>query len=140
MANAPGDALEEPPLILIVEDDLSTRVMYREYLDRTGFRTADAHNGHQALAKVRELHPDAVVTDLNVPGIDGFEFCRALRRSAATRTIPIVAVTGDSRYLDDPDRLRQAGISRVFSKPCAPDAIAHELRRLLDAVSQDALR
>jgi two-component system, cell cycle response regulator DivK len=124
---SPGASL----LVLIVEDDLSTRVLYREYLNHCGFRTADAHNGRQALAKARELKPDAVLTDLAVPGLDGFEFCRALRESAGTPAIPILAITGHSEYLDQPDRFAQAGIARVLVKPCAPDLIVQELRRLL---------
>ena len=120
------------PLVLIVEDDRSLRLMYREHLQATGFRVIDAHNGFQALEKVREHHPDAVVTDLAVPGMDGFEFCRALQQSADTRTIPILAVTGHSEYLDDPARFRHAGISHVLLKPCEPDAIARELRRLIE--------
>jgi two-component system, cell cycle response regulator DivK len=119
------------PLVLIVEDDPGTRMLYREYLQQDGFRTVDAHNGHQALEKARDLCPNAVLTDLAVPGMDGFEFCRALQQSAATRTIPILAVTGHSEYLDQPDRFTQAGITHVLIKPCAPDVIAHELRRLL---------
>ncbi|HYS24389.1 MAG TPA: response regulator [Vicinamibacterales bacterium] len=119
------------PLVLIVEDDLGTRTLYREYLQHDGFRTVDAHNGHQALEKARTLRPNAVLTDLAVPGMDGFEFCRALRDSPATRGIPILAVTGHSEYLDEPDRFAQAGIAHVLIKPCAPDIIAYELRRLL---------
>jgi two-component system, cell cycle response regulator DivK len=124
-------ATDVEPLVLIVEDDLSTRVLYREFLNSSGFRTVDAHNGHQALAKAQELHPNAVLTDLAVPGMDGFEFCRALQQSADTRSIPILAVTGHSEYLDEPDRFRQAGISQVLTKPVSPDLIAQELRRLL---------
>ena len=123
--------LPEAPLVLIVEDDLSTRVMYRDYLTHCGFRIVDAHNGHQALAKAKELRPNVVLTDLKVPGMDGFEFCRALQQSESTRSIPVLAVTGHSEYLDDPDRFRQAGILHVLMKPCAPDVIATELRRLL---------
>ena len=119
------------PLVLIVEDDLSTRMLYREFLEHDGFRIVDAHNGHQALEKARDLHPNAVLTDLAVPGMDGFEFCRALQQSAATRAIPILAVTGHSEYLDQPERFRHAGIAHVLIKPCAPDVIAFELRRLL---------
>ena len=63
--------------------------------------------------------------------MDGFEFCRALRDSPSTRAIPILAVTGHSEYLDQPDRFVQAGIAHVLIKPCAPDVIATELRRLL---------
>ena len=121
------------PLILLVEDDRSLRLMYREHLRTAGFRVIDAHNGFQALEKAREQRPDAVVTDLAVPGMDGFEFCRALQQSADTRAIPILAVTGHSEYLDDPARFRQAGISHVLLKPCEPDAIARELRRLIEA-------
>src|SRR4051794_21826783 len=120
------------PLVLIVEDDRSLRLMYGEYLRTAGFRVIDAHNGFQALDKARELRPDAVLTDLAVPGMDGFEFCRALQQSAATRAIPVLAVTGHSEYLDHPDRFRQAGIDQVLVKPCPPDVIVQELRRLLD--------
>jgi two-component system cell cycle response regulator DivK len=119
------------PLVLIVEDDLSTRVLYRDYLTELGFRTADAHNGHQALEKARALCPDAILTDLAVPGMDGFEFGRALQQFATTRSIPILAVTGHSEYLDQPERFRQAGIVQVLTKPCAPGVIVDELRRLL---------
>ncbi len=126
------------PLILIVEDDLDTRVLYREFLSHSGFRTADAHNGHQALAKARELGPDAVVTDLAVPGMDGFEFCRALRASMLTRDIPIVAVTGHTEYLEQPDRFADAGIAQVLVKPCAPDLIVGALRRLLETRTASA--
>lgn len=123
--------MPEAPLVLIVEDDLGTRVLYRDYLSNCGFRIVDAHNGHQALAKAKELRPNVVLTDLAVPGMDGFEFCRALQQSDATRTIPVLAVTGHSEYLEQPDRFRQAGILNVLTKPCAPDVIEAELRRLL---------
>jgi two-component system, cell cycle response regulator DivK len=123
--------MPEAPLVLIVEDDLSTRVMFRDYLSHCGFRIVDAHNGHQALAKARELRPNVVLTDLAVPGMDGFEFCRALQQSDITRAIPVLAVTGHAEYLEQPDRFRQAGILHVLTKPCAPDVIAEELRRLL---------
>lgn len=120
------------PLVLIVEDDLSTRVMSREYLSQSGFRTADAHNGFQALEKAQQLLPDAIVTDLAVPGMDGFEFCRKLHQAEPTRAIPIIAVTGHSEYLEQPDRFRHAGIQRVLVKPCEPDVIVQELRHLLN--------
>ena len=124
------------PLILIVEDDFSTRILYREYLGLSGFRTADAHNGLQALEKARDLRPDAVLTDLAVPGIDGFEFCRALKRLPETRAIPILAMTGHPEYLADLDRIRDAGISRVLSKPFDLETLVREVRQLLDGRAQ----
>ena len=121
-----------PPLVLIVEDDIGTRVMYRDFLTDCGFRIVDAHNGHQALAKARELPPDAIVTDLAVPGMDGFEFCRTLKQCAGMQDIPIIAVTGHAEYLQQPHRFAQAGIAQVLVKPCPPDVLVRELRRLLD--------
>jgi CheY-like chemotaxis protein len=126
------DTAHTEPLVLIVEDDQSTRAMYREYLSESGFRTIEAHNGFQALEKAQQFRPDAVLTDLAVPGMDGFEFCRALQASTHTRDVPIVAVTGYPDYLTNPDRIRQAGISRVLTKPCDPEHIVRELRRLLN--------
>ena len=131
MESETTDTPTSNPLVLIVEDDFSTRMLYREYLQHDGFRTIDAHNGYQALEKARALRPNAVLTDLAVPGMDGFEFCRALQESPVTRSIPILAVTGHSEYLEQPDRFAQAGIAHVLIKPCAPDVIAYELRRLL---------
>ena len=134
MESETTDTRTSNPLVLIVEDDFSTRMLYREYLQHDGFRTIDAHNGYQALEKARALRPNAVLTDLAVPGMDGFEFCRALQESPVTRSIPILAVTGHSEYLEQPDRFAQAGIAHVLIKPCAPDVIAFELRRLLNSI------
>lgn len=128
----PVNSLPSGPLVLIVEDDQSTRALYRECLSRSGFRTAEAHNGFQALEKAQQLRPDAVLTDLAVPGMNGFEFCRALQQSPQTRGVPIIAVTGHSEYLDDHERFRHAGISHVLVKPCEPEAVVRKLRNLLD--------
>ena len=127
-----GAGLTRDPLVLIVEDDLQTRALYRDVLAQEGFRTIEAHNGFQALEKARESRPDVVLTDLAVPGMDGFEFCEALQQSDATRIIPILAMTGHSEYLDQPDRFRRAGIAQVLLKPSEPQVIAAELRRLID--------
>ena len=105
--------------------------MYRDYLAESGFRIVDAHNGHQALSKAREFPPDAIVTDLAVPGMDGFEFCRMLKQTHGLNGIPILAITGHAEYLQYPEWFEQAGIAHVLVKPCSPDVIVRELRRLL---------
>jgi CheY-like chemotaxis protein len=125
-------------LVLVVEDDQNTRLMYRDFLNHSGFRTAEAHNGFQALEKARELRPDLVITDLAVPGMDGFALCRALQESSATCGIPILAITGHAEYLDEPERFRQTGISHVLVKPCEPDEVVRELRRLLNGHDRQA--
>jgi CheY-like chemotaxis protein len=130
----------EAPLVLIVEDDAATRALYREGLHQAGFRVIEAHNGLQALDKARAEQPQVVLTDVAVPGMDGFEFGRALRRLDPGSTIPILAVTGRSEYLDEPERFRHAGIARVLLKPCDADRLARELRELLDQHSPARMR
>src|SRR6059058_4725545 len=119
------------PLVLIVEDNPETRHFYGECFARGGFSTKEAHNGHQALAMALALPPpDVIVTDIAVPGLDGIELCRRLRADARTRSIPVLAITGygDRHY---PDRVIHAGANHVLTKPCGPDVLVSEARRLL---------
>jgi CheY-like chemotaxis protein len=123
------------PLVLLVEDDQSGREMYATALELGNFRVAQAHNGLQALDKARELQPDVIVTDLAIPGIDGLELCRRLRRDERTKNIPIIGVTGYTRFVEDPDRATRAGCDRMLIKPCPPDDLQAEITRLLAAKS-----
>jgi CheY-like chemotaxis protein len=138
MTPPPGTASSRPPLVLIVEDDLETRVFYSEALARDGFSIDQAHNGHQALAKALEITPDLILTDIAVPGMDGIELCRSLRADVRTRAVPVIAITGygDRQY---PDRARDAGADRVLTKPCDAEMLVREARRLLAAQCRGAL-
>ena len=70
--------LSERPLVLLVEDDRDGRLLFAEWLEGAGFRVEQAHNGLQALERAFDLLPDAILTDLNIPGIDGYELTRRL--------------------------------------------------------------
>jgi CheY-like chemotaxis protein len=72
--------------ILIVEDDLETRLLYTSAFENSGFQTEQAHNGYQALEKALKTVPDLILTDIAVPGLDGIELCRRrLRADEAMR-------------------------------------------------------
>lgn len=116
--------------ILIVEDDRETRQFYSDAFARSGFRTDQAHNGHQALEKALDSLPDLIVTDIAVPGLDGIELCRRLRADQRTRGIPLLAITGyeDRHYVD---RAKLAGANHVLTKPCDGDRLVSEACRLL---------
>ena len=126
------------PRILVVEDDLETRLFYTDAFERDGFQIEQAHNGHQALEKALVSSPDLILTDIAVPGLDGIELCRRLRSDARTQNIPVLAITGygDRHY---PDRARLAGADQVLIKPCDPAMLVSEARRLL-AQSPAAVR
>jgi CheY-like chemotaxis protein len=130
---ARADATSSPaPLLLIVEDDPETRLFYSDALAGGGFRIEQAHNGHQALEKALKIAPDLILADIAIPGLDGIELCRQLRRHERTRSIPILAITGygDRHY---PDRARHAGADLVLTKPCDAESLVAEARRLLGA-------
>jgi two-component system cell cycle response regulator DivK len=128
--NARFDAAPSQLLILVVDDDPEARQFFSEALQRDGFLTDQAHNGHQAFQKALDRTPALILTDIAVPGIDGIELCRRLRADHRTRTIPVLAITGyeDREY---PDRARTAGANCILAKPCDPALLVTEARRLL---------
>jgi len=128
-------ASEQPPLVLIVEDDVETRRFYIATFTSDGFRTDQAHNGFQAFQKALDRSPDLILTDIAVPGIDGIELCRRLRADERTHTIPVLAITGygDRQY---PDRAIGAGADHVLTKPCSADVLVEEARRLIRTTSR----
>jgi CheY-like chemotaxis protein len=124
-------ALPEQPLVLLVEDDREGRMLFSEWLRDAGFRVETAHNGNQALARALELRPDAILTDLNIPGIDGYELTRRIKSDIRTGSIPVLAITGYAPFTQDPSRADRAGCDAVLPKPCAPEDLATTLRALI---------
>jgi two-component system, cell cycle response regulator DivK len=124
-------ALPERPIVLLVEDDPAGRLMYAQWLQQSGFRVEQAHNGLQALERATDLVPDAILTDLNIPGIDGYELTRRLKMDARTQHIPILAVTGYGPFTNDPSRADRAGCDAILPKPCLPDDLEATLTALI---------
>ena len=120
------------PSVLLVEDDSAGRRMYAEWLTQAGFSVDQAHNGLQALERAFDSIPDIVVTDLNIPGIDGFELTRRLRHDPRTRRVPVVAVTGYAAFQADPGRAIRAGCDTVLEKPCSPEDLETAIRTLIN--------
>lgn len=120
------------PNVLLVEDDSDGRRMYAQWLTHAGFHVHQAHNGLQALERAFESIPDIVVTDLNIPGIDGFELTRRLKHDPRTRGVPVVAVTGYAAFQADPGRALRAGCDAVLEKPCTPDDLEAAIRTLIN--------
>jgi len=129
--------LEETPLsVLLVEDDLDGRRMYARWLTDHGFHVEEAHNGLQALERAFDARPDVVVTDLHIPGIDGFELTRRLKRDPRTRDVPVLAVTGHVAFAADPGRAQRAGCDAVLPKPCSAADLEAAIRNLIEERSR----
>ena len=127
---------EHGPLILVVDDYQDAREMYAEYLQYSGFRVAEARNGNEAVTQARSLKPDLILMDLSLPGMDGWEATRVLKADDETRHIPIVALTGHA-LAGASEGARKAGCDSFVTKPCLPDDLVVEVRRMLNAVKQN---
>jgi DNA-binding response OmpR family regulator len=121
------------PVVLVIEDDIDLRRLYAEELERAGFDVWEAHNGLQAVEKASEIVPDAIVTDLGLPGIDGYELCRRIHRDVRLERIPIIAITGRYFSEDDVARAHRAGCQAVLIKPFVGDELIAEVRKALSS-------
>lgn len=106
--------------------------MYATWLEQAGYQVVEAHNGLQALERAFEVRPDIVVTDLNIPGIDGYELTRRLKGDPRTGDTPILAVTGYVPFTQDPSRADRAGCDATLSKPCSLEDLEHAIRTLIE--------
>jgi two-component system cell cycle response regulator DivK len=118
-------------MVLVIEDDQPARKLYVGMLQDQGFHVAEAHNGLQAVEKAAELLPEVIVTDLGLPGIDGFEVCRRIHRDGRTKHIPLVAITG--RYVSEADmaRAQREGCHAVLVKPFDAEHLVAEVKGVL---------
>jgi two-component system, cell cycle response regulator DivK len=122
------------PLVLVVEDYQDAREMYAAYLQFSGYRVAEATNGVEAIEQAQQLMPDIILMDLALPKMDGWEATRRLKSDERTRNIPIVALTGHA-LAGHAEGAREAGCDSFVTKPCLPDALVAEIKRMLGASS-----
>jgi DNA-binding response OmpR family regulator len=117
--------------ILVVDDEPEIVRLLRAYLERAGFAVVTAGSGQQALAVARHERPDLVVLDLNLPGLDGLDVCRTIRRSS---DVPIIMLTA---RLEEADRLigLELGADDYVVKPFSPREIVARVRAVLRRVA-----
>jgi two-component system cell cycle response regulator DivK len=118
------------PLTLLVDHDADTRRLYAEFLTLSSCHIEEAEDGREALAKAIAWHPDIVVTETRLPGINGYDLCNLLRADSSTRDIPILFVTSDA-FDNDLRRAERVGADAVLLKPCLPETLLIEMKRLL---------
>ncbi len=116
--------------MLLVEDNEDNRTIYSTMLRHLGYQVIEAVDGVQAVALARSEHPDIILMDISIPGIDGWEATRILREDASTQAIPIIALTAHA-LSDDRERAAKVGFSSYLAKPIEPNAVVAEVRRLI---------
>jgi CheY-like chemotaxis protein len=120
----------ERPLVLIVEDQSELRQLYAQEFMLSGFDVIEAANGADAITNTTAWVPDVVLMDLSLPGVDGWEATRRLKSDARTAHIPVVALTAHDGS-GELQRATRAGCDWFVPKPCPPDALITEVRRVL---------
>jgi CheY-like chemotaxis protein len=83
------------PCVLVIDDDPATRLLYAINLELEGLRVIEASDGRSGLDRAREERPDLILTDVMMPGIDGFELAEALRADSRTIRIPFIFLSGE---------------------------------------------
>ena len=117
------------PLGLVVDDDRHVRSFFSKVLRRCGMDILEASSGWEPLLVAQTSSPAFVVTDLEMPDLDGLELCRRLRRSRRSEQLVIVMVTGAA--ISQGDEAIAAGCDVVLEKPCSPALLVTTIQRLL---------
>jgi DNA-binding response OmpR family regulator len=118
---------QDGSLILVADDDEHIVELVSMYLSRAGYQVAAAADGDETLRKVKELHPALLVLDVMMPGPDGLQVCRALRRRSQ---VPIVLLTARSSDIDKIAGLR-FGADDYVTKPFNPDELLARIEAVL---------
>jgi two-component system cell cycle response regulator DivK len=118
------------PLVLVVDDLSDAREMYGEYLRFCGYRVAEAQNGIEAIDQAMKLKPDVILMDLSMPIVDGWEATRRLKADKRTKDIPVVALTGHAMS-GHSESAKGAGCDVVVTKPCLPQDLVKQIRRVV---------
>jgi chemosensory pili system protein ChpA (sensor histidine kinase/response regulator) len=118
-ADAAGGQL---PLILVVDDSITVRRVTQRLLKREGYRVVLANDGLQALEKLQEEVPAVVLSDIEMPRMDGFDLARNIRSDAKLRGLPIIMIT--SRIAEKHrEHARELGVDHYLGKPYSEDEL-----------------
>lgn len=116
--------------ILTVDDSPTMREMLRSCLTGADFNVVTAEHGADGLEKLQESQPDVVITDINMPVMDGFEFIENVRQSQVSNRMPILVLTTES-HQDMKMRAKNAGATGWIVKPFVPEKLIDAINRVM---------
>ncbi len=120
--------------ILVVDDDPDTVSILARHLQREGYNTIEAVSGAECIRLARENPIDVILLDLMMPGMDGFDVCRALKEHPTTADIPIIMITARDD-LDARAEGMRLGVSDFLAKPVFRRQLANRIRAQLAALA-----
>lgn len=102
--------------ILYIEDDPINKYLVKKFLSSKGYEVFEAQNGSEGVAKAEELHPDLILMDMQMPGVDGYEATKQLKEKESVKQIPVVALTAHA-LPGDKEKCLAAGCNGFITKP-----------------------
>ncbi|MHB8249082.1 MAG: response regulator [Acidithiobacillus sp.] len=121
-----------PKRIVVVEDNAVNRKLVEIILSKAGYAVLPAADAEQGIALARREHPDLLLMDIHLPGMDGLAATRLLKEDPATRGIPIMALTALAMKGDE-ECILAAGCDAYLGKPIRHEALLEAVARLLQA-------
>jgi DNA-binding response OmpR family regulator len=121
--------------ILIIEDDPGTVRFLVYTLEHEGYNVLPVTDGMEGLKKAQDEHPDLIILDVMLPGMDGYEICHRLRQKPETLTVPVLMVSGRARQDDKNVGLRM-GADDYLTKPVDPETILAKVETLLASTNK----
>jgi two-component system sensor histidine kinase ChiS len=131
---AKKSANEKGPLVLVVDDDAATLRIIELLLERNGYSVRTANTGENALTLIRENIPAAMILDVNMPGMSGFDVCQIIKRDERFDKIPVVLLTAQSTPQDFKTG-HDAGAVIYMVKPFKPERLLQVIRLLISPPS-----
>ncbi len=113
--------------ILVVEDSPSELELISHFLHESGYKVIKATGGREALEKLELEKPDAIITDVVMPGMSGFELCRSLKKNPATQKVPIVICSSKNQEIDRLWAMRQ-GADAYVTKPYTREELLRAIK------------
>ncbi len=117
------------PFVLVVDDNRITTKLLRRYLEANGYESLEAYDGIDCLEKIAKRHPDAVVLDVMMPRMDGYETVKNVKADEATKHIPVVIVTALNDVANQIKSI-EAGADDFLSKPIEEKLLIAKVRLL----------
>ncbi len=113
--------------ILVVEDSPSELELISHFLNESGYKVIKATGGTEALKKLESEKPDAIITDVVMPGMSGFELCRSLKKNPDTQKVPIVICSSKNQEIDRLWAMRQ-GADYYVTKPYTREELLRAIK------------
>jgi two-component system, cell cycle response regulator DivK len=124
------------PKILLVEDNEMNRDMLSRRLARQGYEVVVAVDGGQAVSMATSEKPDVILMDMSLPVMDGWEATRQVKAAAATRAIPVIALTANA-LVEDRERALAAGCDDFDTKPVELPRLLEKIKNQLQSTTAD---